>query len=110
MGDTYYGRDTFNVRDQGNVTVNNRGDDRVDVAAAVAELRALIAELGREGAVAPDGSVADPGAVVAAVQEQPGRLRALGAAVAGGAKDAVLSIVQGGVASLIVALVSRATG
>ncbi|WP_062431076.1 hypothetical protein [Herbidospora daliensis] len=107
MGDTYYGRDTFNVHDQGNVTVNNGS---VDVTAAAAELRALIAELRRAGAIAPDGSVADPGAVVAAVQEQPGRLRALAAAVAGGAKDAVLSLVQGGVASLIVGLVSTSTG
>ncbi|WP_061294887.1 hypothetical protein [Herbidospora cretacea] len=101
------GRDVYNVAGHGRVSVNN-ASERVDVEAAVAELRALIARLDREGAIGADGSVVDPGAVVAAVQEQPSRLRALAAAVGGGATDAVLSIVQSGVASLIVALVSRA--
>ncbi|CAL9655140.1 hypothetical protein SUDANB95_06728 [Actinosynnema sp. ALI-1.44] len=78
-----------------------------DVAAAVAELRALIDRLTREGAVGEDGSVRDPGAVVAAVREQPGRLGALAAAVAGGARDAVLAVVRGGLAELVIGLVGR---
>jgi hypothetical protein len=77
------------------------------VDAAVAELRALIAELTRDGVIDAGGGVKDPGAVVAAVESQPGRLRALGTAVAGGAKEAVLSVVKDGVAQLIVALVGR---
>ncbi|MEU7525348.1 hypothetical protein AB0A74_06430 [Saccharothrix sp. NPDC042600] len=74
-----------------------------DVAVAVAELRALIDRLTREGAV---GEVRDPGAVVAAVREQPGRLGAP-AAVAGGARDAVLAVVRGGPAELVIGLVGR---
>lgn len=89
-------------------TVNKSGGvPRSEVDAAVAELRAFIAQLTRDGAVAADGSVTDPGAVVAAVESQPGRLQALGRAIAGGAKDAVLSAVQSGVAALIAALVGR---
>ncbi|WP_066360995.1 hypothetical protein [Herbidospora mongoliensis] len=107
IGGDKVGRDKY-VGGSGAVFHVTNNEGQVDVGAAVAELRSLIAQLGRDGAIAPDGSLIDPGAVVAAVQEQPGRLRALATAVAGGAKDAVLSIVQGGVASLIVALVSRA--
>ncbi|MEV1172891.1 hypothetical protein [Nonomuraea sp. NPDC049784] len=89
-------------------TVNNSaGVSRAELDAAVAELRAFIAQLTHEGAVTPDGAVADPGAVVAAVEAHPGRLRALGHAIAAGAKDGVLSVVQSGVATLIVALVGR---
>jgi hypothetical protein len=89
-------------------TVNkSAGVSRPELDAAVAELRAFIAQLARSGAVAPDGSVTDPGAVVAAVESQPGRLRGLGSALAGGAKDAILSTVRDGVAALIVALVGR---
>ena len=89
-------------------TVNNSdGVSRAELDTAVAELRAFVAQLTRDGAVAADGTVTDPAAVVAAVESQPGRLRALGDAIAGGAKDAVLSLVQGGVATLIVALVGR---
>lgn len=80
---------------------------RAELDAAVAELRAFVAQLTHDGVVAADGSVTNPGAVVAAVESQPGRLKALGSAIAGGAKDAVLSVVQGGVAALIVALVGR---
>ena len=57
-----------------------------------------------DGAVAADGTVTDPGAVVAAVQARPGRLQAVGRAVAGGAKEAVLAAVKSGVAALVVAL------
>jgi hypothetical protein len=83
------------------------GVSGAELDAAVAELRALIAQLTRDGAIDADGGIKDAGAVVAAVESQPGRLRALGAAVAGGAKDAVLSVVRDGVAQFIVALVAR---
>jgi hypothetical protein len=89
-------------------TVNNStGVSRGELDAAVAELQSFIAQLTRDGAVAADGTVTDPGAVVAAVESEPSRLRALGRAIGGGAKEAVLSAVQSGVAALIVALVGR---
>ncbi|XVV04135.1 hypothetical protein ACQPW3_01530 [Actinosynnema sp. CA-248983] len=78
-----------------------------DVTAAVAELRALIDRLTRDGVVGEDGSVRDPGAAVAAVQEEPSRLKALASAVAGGARDAVLAVVRGGLAELVTGLVGR---
>ncbi|HET9256453.1 MAG TPA: hypothetical protein VFO16_14810 [Pseudonocardiaceae bacterium] len=53
------------------------------------------------------GGVTDPGVALTAVESQPGRLKALGHAIAGGAKDAILSVARGGVAALIVALVGR---
>jgi hypothetical protein len=81
---------------------------RAELDAAVAELRDFVAQLTRAGAVGTDGSVTDPAAVVAAVESQPGRLKALGRALAGGAKDAILQVVRGGVAALVVALVGRA--
>ncbi|NGO11947.1 hypothetical protein G5C60_31175 [Streptomyces sp. HC44] len=89
------------------VVNDSNGVSRAEVDAAVSELRAFVAELTREGVVGADGSVTDPGAVVAAVNSRAGRLQALGRAVAGGAKDAVLSVVQGGVAALIVGLVRQ---
>jgi len=103
------GRDKYTQSgDHNTVTVTNSGGvSRAELDAAVAELRAFVAQLTRDGVVAADGSVADPGAVVAAVESQPGRLKALGSAIAGGAKDAVLSVVRDGVAALIVALVGR---
>lgn len=108
MSDYHYGDNIsgtqYKQTGSGNFTVNNSGVSRNEVDAAVAELRAFIAQLTREGVVSQDGTITDPGAVVAAVRSRPGHLRALGNAVAGGAKEAVLSIVKGGVASLIVAL------
>ena len=102
---SYIGGDQYNQGGSDNTlnVTQNRGS--ADVDAAVRELRAFIAELARHGLVAQDGSVTDPDAVVRAVEANPGRLRALGAAIAGGAKDAVLRVMQGGVATLIVALV-----
>lgn len=92
-----------------NFTVNNsHGLPPAELDAAIGELRSFVAQLTRDGVVAADGTVTDPGAVVAAVQSQPGRLQAVGLAVANGAKDALLSAVQGGVAALIAALVGRA--
>lgn len=85
-----------------NVTNNNGGG--ADVGAAVTELRAFIAGLQQAGAVAPDGTVTRPDVVVHAVQNHGGRLRELAAAVGAGAKDAVLKIVQGGIAVLVVGL------
>ncbi|MEO3855355.1 hypothetical protein [Acrocarpospora sp. B8E8] len=114
MSDYVYGnkigRDSYVQTGAGSsFTVNNTGEgmSRAEVDAAVAELRAFIATLTRAGLVTPEGAVSDPGAVVAAVESEPGRLRALGTAIAGGAKEAVLSAVQSGVAALIVALVGR---
>jgi hypothetical protein len=103
------GRDKYTQNGEHNTfTVNNSdGVSRAELDAAVAELHAFVAQLTRDGVVAPDGSVTDPGAVVAAVESQPGRLKALGSVIAGGAKDAVLSVVRDGVAALIVALVGR---
>jgi hypothetical protein len=102
------GRDQFKAGDHSKFTVTTSdGVSRGELDAAVVELRAFIAQLTRDGVITADGSVADPGAVVAAVESQPGRLKALASAVAGGAKDAVLSIVRDSVAALIVALVGR---
>ncbi|ETK33122.1 hypothetical protein [Microbispora sp. ATCC PTA-5024] len=103
------GRDQYTQSGSNNSFVVTHGAEvsRAEVDAAVAELRAFVAQLTRDGVVHADGSVADPGAVVAAVESQPNRLRALAGAVAGGAKDAVLSVVKDGVAALIVALVGR---
>lgn len=75
-----------------------------DVDAAVAELRAFVEHLSRTGAVAPDGTVTNPATVVAEVESNRSRMGALTKAVLGGAKDAVLSVVKGGVAALVVAL------
>jgi hypothetical protein len=109
VSDIVYGNKAGTYNQYGDQTINhNQGSaSPAEVDAAIAELRAMIAQLTRQGAVAADGSVTDPGAVVAAVEENPGRLRALAAAVGRGAKDAVLSVVQDGVASFVVALVSR---
>ena|SRR5215468_7296399 len=103
------GRDKYTQTGNHNTfTVTNSAEvSRAELDAAVAELRAFLAQLTRDGVLAADGSVTDPGAVVAAVESQPGRLQALGRAIAGGAKDAVLSVVRDGVAALIVALVGR---
>ena len=84
---------------------NSPGVSPAELDAAVGELRAFVAQLTREGVVAADGSVTDAGAVVTAVRTRPERLRALARAVAGGASDAVLAAVQGGVATLVTALI-----
>ncbi|MFF8846263.1 hypothetical protein ACF08N_26700 [Streptomyces sp. NPDC015127] len=108
-GDKVGGSKYVQSGDRNTFTVNNSaGVDRAELDAAVAELRAFIAQLSRDGAIAADGSVTDPGAVVAAVESQPGRLRALSSAIAGGATASVLAAVQGGVATLITALVGQA--
>ncbi|GIH21772.1 hypothetical protein Aph01nite_00820 [Acrocarpospora phusangensis] len=107
---TSVGRDSYVQHGSGSIiTVNNSGEgaSRAEIDAAVAELRAFITTLTRTGAVTPDGTVTDPAAVVAAVESEPGRLRALGTAIAGGAKEAILTAVQTGVATLIVALVGK---
>lgn len=100
------GRDQYKAGDNAHITVSNQeGPSRAEIDAAIVELRSFVDELAARGLVGLDGSVTDPGAVVAAVQSQPSRLRALGRAVSGGARDAVLSAVQGGVAALVTALV-----
>ncbi|MGH3975264.1 MAG: hypothetical protein ACRDS9_18335 [Pseudonocardiaceae bacterium] len=103
------GRDKYTLSGNHNTVMvtNSGGVSRAELDTAVAELRAFVAQLTRDGVVAADGSVTNPGAVVAAVESQPGRLKALGSAIASGAKDAVLSVVPDGVAALIVALVGR---
>jgi hypothetical protein len=109
MPDNVYGDQYKQTGANGVFTVNNNsgGVPRAEVDAAVAELRAFVAQLARQGVVGPDGSVRDPGAVVAAVEAQSGKLRTLGKAIAGGAKDAILSVARDGVAALIVALLGR---
>ena len=106
------GRDQINQRGHHNTlnvrTVEAAGSD--EVAAAAAELRAFISRLSAQGLVAPDGSVTDPGGVVHAVEAEKtehGGLRTLTAAIAGGAKDAVLDLVKGGVAALVTALLGQ---
>ncbi|MEU5433229.1 hypothetical protein AB0G73_07610 [Streptomyces sp. NPDC020719] len=84
---------------------NSQGVSPAELDAAVDELQAFVAQLIREGVVAADGSVTDPGAVVTAVRSRPGRLRAVSRAVVGGATEAVLAGVRGGVAALVAALV-----
>jgi hypothetical protein len=103
------GRDQYRQSGRDNkMTVNNtREPSTTEIQAAAAELRTFIAQLSAKGMVAPDGSVTDPAGVVEAVQSQPGRLRALAAAIAGGAKDAVLDLVKDGVATLIAGLVGQ---
>lgn len=111
MSDHIYGdkvgRDK-NTQIGSNNTINSSGDMGAspdEISAAITELRAMITQLKREGAVENDDKVNDPAAVVSAVQSQPSRLRALATAIGAGAKDAVLSVVKGGVSELIVALV-----
>jgi hypothetical protein len=106
MSDFVYGNQYKQVGDHNQQKVTHSdGLSRAELDAAVAELRTFVAELMRDGLVAPDGSVTDPGAVVDAVNSRPGRFRALTRALAGGARDAVLSAVQGGVAALVTGLV-----
>ena len=87
---------------------HSEGFSRTDLNAAIEELRSFVVALHRAGLVSPDGTVVDPGAVVTAVQSHPNRLQALGRAVTAGAKDAVLAVVQGGVAALVAGLVPPA--
>lgn len=102
------GRDKYSqTGDHNTFTVTNLGEVSRAEVDAIAELRTFITQLRRDGLVAADGSVTDPAKVVAAVESHPGRLKALGKAIAGGAKDAILSVVRDSVATLIVALVGR---
>ncbi|MCL8014427.1 hypothetical protein [Streptomyces sp. AS02] len=104
-GDKVGGNQYKQVGDHNQQTVTHSdGLTRAELDAAIAELRSLVAELARDGMVASDGTVTDPGAVVA-VNSRPGRFQALTRALVGGARDAVLSAVQGGVAALVTALV-----
>jgi hypothetical protein len=105
-GDKVGGDKNIQIGGAGNTINTTRYEGGASVDAAVAELRAFIAELTRDGVVTPDGTVANPGAVVQAVEAGRGRLRALGAAIADGAREAVLRTVQGGVAALVVALLA----
>lgn len=109
MADNVYGNQYKQTGSNSVFTVNNSaGVSGADVDAAVAELRAFITHLTRSGAVSPDGTVTDPTTVVTEVESNKARLGALGKAVLGGAKDAVLAVVKGGVAALVVALLGRA--
>ena len=108
-GDIVYGDQNKQTGGSGNrITVHkSAGVSGADLNAAVAELRAFIEHLTRSGAVGPDGRVNDASAVVAAVESNKGRLSALGTALLGGAKEAVLAAVKGGVATLVVALLGK---
>ncbi len=108
MGDTVHGSQYKQTGSRSEMTVHNSaGTTSADVDAAITELRAFIEHLTRTGAVGPEGQVNDPAAVVAEVETNRSRLSALGKAVLGGAKDAVLAAVQDGVGLLIVALLGR---
>jgi hypothetical protein len=86
-------------------TVIHRQDiSQQELADAVSELNAFVTRLRQQGVVAPDGSISNPGAVVAAVEREPGNLQAVARAIAGGAKNAVLSMVKDGVAALVIGL------
>ena len=105
MGDIIFGdkaeRDI--IKPIGDVTLtNSEGVPQADVTAAILELREFIGWLTREGLV-EGGSVKDLEAVRAAV-DQPGRLKALRKAMAGGARATVLAAVEGGVAALVAGL------
>ncbi|MFE0514391.1 hypothetical protein [Streptomyces sp. NPDC058964] len=106
-GDKVTGTQYKQVGDHNVQAVNGAGLSRAELDAAVEELRSFIVDLHSAGMVSPDGTVVDPGAVVAAVHLQPRRLQALGRAVAAGAKEAVLAVVQGGVAALVAGLVHQ---
>ncbi|MFI9813205.1 hypothetical protein [Saccharothrix variisporea] len=103
------GRDVYRQSGQNNsITVDNaRSASPEKLEEAVTELRAFIAQLTRDGVVGEDGTVADPAELAAAVEAEPSRLPALRNAIAGGARDGVLSVVKDGVAALIVALTER---
>jgi hypothetical protein len=92
-----------------NVQSINHGEglSHAELSAAIEELRSFVIDLHGAGLVSADGTIVDPGAVVAAVHSQPRRLQTLTRAVTAGAKDAVLAVVQGGVAALVVALVRQ---
>ena len=115
MGDRVYGDKVGGNVFHGNIStsgagasINISGSQTLsghDVDEAIAELRVMIAELMRAGVVAPDGSVTRPDALIDTVKSNPSKLRALAKAVAGGAKDAILSVVKDGVAKLIIALI-----
>lgn len=112
MSDSVYGDKVG--RDK-NTQIGNRnrisssGDDAgvspEELKAANADLQNLIAQLKGDGVVTADGEVTNPVAVVQAVQSEPSRLKALADAIAGGAKDAILSTMKNGVSDLIVELI-----
>jgi hypothetical protein len=106
IGGDKVGRDKIVQRGHhGSIRANNTaGGSEQDIRAAIEELRAFIGELHRDGVVGDDGSVRDPAKIVDKVKERPSRFVGLRAAIAGGAKDAILAAVKDGVASLIVAL------
>lgn len=110
-GDIVIG-DQYKQTGRNTTMVVNRteGISQAELDAAVAELRSLVNRLKSEGFVGPDGSVADPGAVVDAVKTRAGGLAALGKAVKGGAEEALTAAVKGGVAQLVVALLAGGSG
>jgi hypothetical protein len=109
VGGDSVGRDSYKQTGSHNkMTITNQAEvSSAEIDAAASELRAFIAELYDRGMIGSDGSVIDPAGVVEAVQSEPGRLRALATAIAGGARDAVLELVKGGVADLVIALVGQ---
>jgi len=107
FGDKFHGNKNSQDGHHNTFIVNNSAPSRDELEAAIVELRAFIARLTSDGVVAPDGTVTDPAAVVQAVETQSGTIRTLGRAVAGGAKDAILTAVREGVAAVVVALVGR---
>lgn len=110
-GDIVFG-DNHKVTGRNNTMVVNHteGISPAELDTAVAELRSLVTRLESEGLVRPDGSVADPGAVVDAVKVRAGGLATLGKAVKSGAGEALTAAVKGGAAQLVVALLTGISG
>jgi hypothetical protein len=107
------GRDKY-VTGDGPLTVHNTERSSPDLAAAVRELRDLIARLQAADVVTADGETVDPQALETAVrgelQEHPDRVRELRDAVASGATEAVKASVQEKVGAWILMLIAAIGG
>jgi hypothetical protein len=101
------GRDkNTQIGDRNRISSNGASDiSPEEFRTAIAELQNFVARLRDEGVITPAGDVSNPVAVVQAVQSRPSRLRAVSNAIAGGAKDAILSTMKNGVSELIVELI-----
>jgi hypothetical protein len=100
--DGYRQAGSFNTID----VANSHPAQAQDLEEAVTQLRAFIAQLVQDGVIDENGRIADSAAVVAAVESQPSRLRAVGR----DAKEALLwSVVQDGVGMLILSSLGRSS-
>ncbi|WP_033436549.1 hypothetical protein [Saccharothrix sp. NRRL B-16314] len=109
VGGDKIGGDSYKIKGRDNsITIHkSTAQSREELDEAVAELRAFITQLKNDGIVNENGTIIEPGALVTAVESHPGKLRTLRTAVASGAKDAILTAVKDGVATVIVGLTDR---